>query len=447
MKVTLGRGSVVVRFPSRELMSGLSRFRHTKDGSGEYEQLYTLSVQRDSLVTMPGFAKRVISMCPEHRIIDERIPLPVPDIGKALQGVDPVWHGVVKDALAADGGTVAIPSIFGTVQFASAIARAFPRDRLAERGTPTIVVAVKDHEAARRVAFGMRSLLPGRDIGIGECDGDDILVCTYGTIDKYSRASVGIIIGDDIACEDPGKTFVKRAATISAFRNAARWGVYETAGGGCEELDMAAEGLFGPIVASASYNDAVKANVGAPVTVCWLKAPQPNSQWGSAPLKALSALAMGPEFMRMVSEIAMRTKGCIVCSDATIQQKLLNTVYSPGLAVVNRKMSEKDRRIVFGNIETGGVSLALVTWDSFPPATCQGVMVAVTCGGKEFAGAKFPWRTKDKVYIVDFVHDWDVHNGRPGVIARNDEARKRRYADMGFFQMFVADVNHLPFIG
>jgi len=455
MKVTLGRGSVVVSFPPQELMSGLSRFRHAKNGDGEYEELYTLST-RQSLVTMPGFAKRVVGLCPEHRVRDERIPLPEPDVESALHGVPEVFHDVVRKALKADGGVVCIPEIFGTAGFASAIARAFPRDRLAERGTPLTVVAAKDNDV-RNVVLGMRKLLPDRKVAMGDCSGDDIIVATYGMIKECPILDIGILIGDDVACDssDPGKTIVKRAECVSSLRNAARWGVYSTACGGApDNLDLAAEGLFGPIAASVGYKDAVKAGIAAPVTVCWLTAPRPNAQWGSAPFKTLSSLAMGDLFVNMVAEIAWRTPsdvGCIVCSDAKVQQKLLKAMDgAPSLVAVCKKTAVKDQRVAFGNIESGGVSRALVTWDAFPPATCQGVMVAATCGGRDFAGAKFPWRSmesENKVYIVDFSHGWDVHNGRPGVIARNDEARKIRYAELGFSQMSISCIDQLPFIG
>lgn len=453
--IHIGRGSIVVWHPHQELMSGLSRFRHGADGSGEYEELYTLSKEHNALVTMPGFAKRVKRLCTYDTVKDERVPMPEPDVEKAILGVDEVWHGVVKKALSAGGGVVSIPEMFGAAGFASAIARAFHRDRLAERGTPLTVVAARDIDSARRIAYRMRELLPGRDVGIGDCESEDILVAPYWQVGDYPIQETGILIGEDVACEDPERTLVKRARDVSMFRNAARWGVYETAcGGSPAELDLAAEGLFGPISASATYHDAVKAKVGAPVTVCWLKAPKPNAQWGSAPFKTLSSLAMGKAFVGVASEIAWRTPadvGCIVCSDAKLQKDLAKAMDGiPGLVALNKKTSAKDLRVAFGNIAEGGAPKALATWDCFPPATSQKVMVAATCGGREFAGTVFPWKrleSAEKVYIVDFSHDWDVHNGRPGMLARNDEARKRRYAEIGFSQICVSDVDHLPFIG
>lgn len=447
--IRIGRGSIVVEYPSQELMSGLSRFRHGSDGSGEYEELYTLSREHHSLVTMPGFAERVIGLCPEDAVKDERVPMPEPDVEKALEGVDAVWHGVVKDALLAGGGVVAIPEIFGITGFASAIARAFHKDRLAERGTPHLVVAARDREDARRICFSMRKILPDRNVGLGDCASDDVLVAPYGSLGAYPMKEVGILIGDVTFDE---KSMVKRARDISVFRNAARWGIYETACGGLPcELDLAAEGLFGPLCSSATYQNAVDASIAAPVTVCWLKSPRPNARWGSAPFKILSSIAMCDTFFGVVNEIARRTPvdiGCVVCSDDQIQKKIADMIRGPGVTVVNKRVPVKDLRIAFDNIAGGNSSIVLSTWECFPPATSQNVMVSVTCGGREFAGKKFPWTTnKGKVYLVDFSHDWDVHNGRPGMLARNDEARRRRYTEIGFSQISVPDVNHLPFIG
>ena len=62
-----------------------------------------------------------------------------------------------------------------------------------------------------------------------------------------------------------------------------------------------------------------------------------------------------------------------------------------------------------------------------------------------------PWgaKTKEapdrKLYMVDFRHDWDVHNGRPGRLARNDDARKLRYRELGFSQI-LCDIEELPFL-
>jgi hypothetical protein len=159
---------------------------------------------------------------------------------------------------------------------------------------------------------------------------------------------------------------------------------------------------------------------------------------------------MGNSFLGVVKDIAYRTPrdvGCVICSDDQIQKKISDMIRGPGVTVVNKKVPTKDLRIAFDNIAGGNSAIVLSTWECFPPATAQNVMVSVTCGGREFAGRKFPWTNKGKVYLVDFSHDWDAHNGRPGMLARNDEARRRRYAEIGFSQISVSDVDHLPFIG
>ena len=76
-------------------------------------------------------------------------------------------------------------------------------------------------------------------------------------------------------------------------------------------------------------------------------------------------------------------------------------------------------------------------------------MVVANCTGRDMTGWSIPWRhlTKpgEKTYLVDFRHDWDRHNGRPGRLALNDAARMRRYMDMGFTQMSVSNAAQLPF--
>ena len=68
-----------------------------------------------------------------------------------------------------------------------------------------------------------------------------------------------------------------------------------------------------------------------------------------------------------------------------------------------------------------------------------------TCGGKDAASRRIP-RGGKRAYIVDFTHDWDVHNGRSGRLRLNDEARTVRYKEMGFSQIRLEDPSQLPFL-
>ena len=453
--VHLGRGSVVVEEPTDRLMSGLRRFKRNPDGSGEYEDVFTLSQSGDTLVTLPGFADRVLSLLENPKVIKEKSPMPKPDWDSALSGIDPVWHEVVKKAIRAGGGVIGIPEVLGTVEMAAALIRAWPRDHLVERGTPLAVIAAKDREAGRRIALALRKILPDRDIGISSSgsytDSDDVIVTTYGSMDEVPLCVAGLFIGDDM----PGVDFVSRAENVSMLRNAARYGFYVTAAGGCPGYGMDVEGLFGNLVASATYADAIKGGVGVPVTVCWLPSPRPKMSLGSADVRVLEAMAMqnNPEFVDMVAHIVREVSPDVGCLVSASNLALIKRVKEkmPELVECHRRLPAKGRRVILEDISIGTVRKAIVSYGCFPLVTSHDVMIVANCGGADVAGERIPWRKKthdgEKTYMVDFRHAWDVHNGRSGRLALNDEARTRRYKELGFNQILVSDVAQLPFIG
>ena len=447
--VHLGRGSIVVEFPERELMAGLSIFRHGRDGKGEYEELFNFNSSHNTLVTMPGFAERVVKLCPNHRVKDERVPLPSPDLEAATGGIDEVWCKVVCGAVKSGGGVVSIPDILGAVTLSAAILRAYPRDKMLYRGTPVSIIATRDGETAKSLGPALRELLPEREVGVGKLtDSDDVIVVPYSALDQVPRHMAGIFIGTDALSDT-----ARRLEFVSGFRNAARWGVVSTAGGGEVDVDMTAEGLFGPLAVHTSYADAVKAKVAVQVTVCWLPCPRPMAPQVSADEKMMEYITIldNPQFLKALTDIMKQTsgdRGCFMVGSIEVVRRM--GVLMPETPQLNRSMIKEDRKALMSDIASGVVRKALVAHGYYPPACDVDVMVAATLGGAEMAGAWFPWRRPkkdgDKVYVVDFSHEWDVHNGRPGRLARNDEARKCRYAEMGCAQICVGDINQLPFL-
>ena len=66
--IFLGRGSVVVENPTRRIKEGLRSFNHSRDG-GHYEDLFFMSQSGDTMSTLPGYAGRIMDLCPEAKII------------------------------------------------------------------------------------------------------------------------------------------------------------------------------------------------------------------------------------------------------------------------------------------------------------------------------------------------------------------------------------------
>lgn len=448
--VYVGNGSIIIEFPDEGLERELSVFRHTKKGDGYYDHLYTRSPTHNAIVTMPGFRQRVLDFSGDAYVKDRRIPLPIPDIADALKSLHPVWHLGIENAIKSEGGVLSIPSLLGSSRVIAALLKAYPKDKLVERGTPISIVATRNVRA-KLIGKELKRLLPDREIGIGKTDSDDIIVAPYSILDETPRRLAGIFIGDDVT----GGDLVARAEKISAIHSAARWGIQTTPFGGDVKLDLAVEGLFGKVVASLSYLDAVKAGVGVPITVCWMKAPRPNVSLGSASIDMLEALAMqeNPPFVKFVAEILQKTPskiGCLLHTGPIAMSKRVSQ-YLPDVAEAHAHKTKSEQKAVLTGISEGTIRKAILSNEFVPQKQNHGVVIVATCRGCDFVETLFPWRALshvgEKAYIVDFYHDWDVHNGRRGCLALNDEARKKRYEEFGFNQFVVSSIAQLPFIG
>lgn len=406
----IGLGSVVVERPTQELKKGLRYFRRDKNGEGCYEDLYTMSSDGSSLVTMPGFASRIRRILAQNkegdvRIYDTRMPMPEPDYERAISGMHNFWHDKIKRALKARGGIISIPISLSRAEMVAALVRAYSSADLLDRGTPYSVVLMRETKSAQEMAKELEQLLPERQVsryyGRMYDDPEDIIVTTTMCLGEIPRWATGILIACDLNGEGVGP--------ISAVRNATRWGIES------ENVDMVAEGLFGPTVASATYADAVNAGYAAPITVCWLPCPPIKASLGSCPFELLEAMAMQePDAYNMLSEIQRRTPSDVGVRFYTDQRRLRHL----------QKETEKNTKA-----------------DVLVLATCRGDMANVRLPGRQSRGPT------DKCYIVTFNHEWDLHNGRPGSLIRNDEARKQFFRTLGFRQMYLEDINQLPFIG
>lgn len=439
--ITIGRGSVVVENPPPALMDGLRNFNHK---TRSYEDMFILNKDNNILVTAPGFADLVTKICKWDKVRDVRVPMPTPQITPIGKG--DFWDGIVGGAILAGGGVITVPDFIGSEYIASKIIGSFQRDALAERGTPITIVAERDRNEAKRISARLSELLPGREVGVAYkgsyTESDDVIVTTYEALDDSPLSVTGVFIGDDLA----SGYFSERAEKISMLRNAARWGIRRTAFGG-GAIDMAVEGLFGQISASVTHDYAVKVGYAAPVTVCWLPCPAPPYA-GRADPKLIEAIVLqGKGFCDVVSEVVRSVPsdmGCVVWAENTATAMKV-AASMPGILQIHGRVPKKERNRSVMDLEYGVVRKAVVSYDSLETSTSHSVYVMATCGGKDAASRRIP-RGGKRAYVVDFTHDWDVHNGRPGRLRLNDEARNVRYKEMGFSQIRLEDASQLPFV-
>ena len=419
----IGLGSIVVENPPQYLKDGLRCFRRNDDGEGYYEDLYSLSSDGSRLATMPGFASRIRRILNDKkddvRVFDVRMPMPKPDHNRAMSCVHEFWRKPICEALKTRGGTVHIPGI-GKSDVAAAIIRAYSAADLMDRGTPYSIVVTRDKLSAKKMAHDLRVLLPDREVGLCEsarlCDFEDIIVINATSLEEVPRWAAGILIACNLNPNDDGIDVIRAIREISSVRNAARWGIFEDYGS--FQVDMMTEGLFGPVVTSSTYADAVRLGYAVPITVCWLPAPR-IPPVGSCPFNTLEAMVtQNEDFYRLLANIVKRTPsemGVRMYADHMGNGGKLKTL---------AKESEKN----------------FLNADVLLLATCRADMSKIRLPGRKTRGPK------DMCYIVTFSHDWDMHNGHHGYLARYDEARKQYFRALGFRQMYVGDIEQLPFL-
>lgn len=454
----VGRGSVIIEKPADGVREALVRW--CADGGdglqGRYEPMYHMS--HGVLVTMPGFAARVARLILEHHrgtVLDERAPMPEPDVEAATGGGGAGFGGFIELALKAGGGVATLPHALGTARFAAALSRAWPRDALVERRTPLAVVATTDADKARSIYREMRSLLPGREIGLSLStltDSEDIVVTTYSSLDRLHAVNAGLFVGDDIDGIG-GRSLASVLERVSMVRNAARFGVCASDDGRARKHDIVVEGLFGEGIGGVSYADAVLHGQAAPVTVCWLPAVRPEAPLLSAPYAVLSDIALGGDgFARQVAWLVDKIPGdtgCLLCSESDGLVRRVAALANGMAVTFGRGVTKREVTAMLDNLARGTLRKAAVAAGPSRIDSDARVVISATCGGRESAAVRIPWRPPEgggRNYIVEFRHPWDMHNGRPGVLAMRDAARAAAYRELGFLQMSVDDAGGLPFL-
>lgn len=467
MTVTRGWGALTVKDPPAWLADKLRIFRRSPDGKGKYQELAWMD--GDTLVTLPGFARRVEALLGgEHEgrlwLMDKRRPLPQPDLGKALEGLRPYQVDVVKDLVDARGGVASLPMAFGKTHVMAAIIKAFPHEELVVRDTPLVVVLEPSLELVGQTFEKLKQILPdrmtGKLTGRSSVMTDDVLVTTYESLRNVDLDSIGILIADEVHCSASRA----RAELISKVKNAARWGMSATATGRYDGADLLIEGMFGQIAARRTYADMVAEGVLAPIEVVWLPAPRPTviDDRSYSSLVA-SATRNNSAFCEMVAELMSRIPDDMktICFTEHVQlmaqlNKLMPSVpYVHGETSSVLKLSKKDRDAMRARLQDGDVQKVMSTyvWKEGVDIPDLSVVVSTSCGGSEIAATQIPGRLarlsegKTKGWLIDFSHRWDMaRNGHPGRLLLNDKARMNRYRELQFDQTFLNSIDEVPFI-
>lgn len=483
--VTLGRGAIVVTDPppslknvltywKRELM--FDEVRHIRAVKGHYEDLYSIS--GNTLTTLPGFGHKILEHFRKigvpYTIVDKRIPLPEPDFERACKGLRDYQLEPVIETLMAGGGILSAATGFGKTVMSAAIIKAFDPEQLKLRGTPTVVFSAPDKDINQKNWEALTALLPGREVGLVMSGikkfSDDVLVITLDSLHLIDPSEVGILIVDEVHTS----ASATRVENISKFNNAARWGVSATPSGRFDGGDMLIEGLFGPVVCRRTYQDAVKLGALVPIEVYWVKAPSPSvgmsyySKYRSRDAKIRAAIINNPPYAKLVAQLLNKipdSKSALCFTQWIAQMANIHThcndveyVHAQtkdGIGTI-RPITAKQRKAIYDRMASGDIRKMLAThcWKQGVDFPSLDIVINASGGGSDIVAKQIPGRAsrradgKDKAYVVDFIHEWDVDadSGKPGPLLASDFSRKKSYRDLGFKQYTVDSIDELPFM-
>lgn len=493
-KVILRDGFLEVRGAPTGLADKLRYFKkeiklvkYRREVRTSFEDLFSLDEEDPTcLYTMSGFAHKVLDYFRKSgrpfEFSDARTPMPKPDMAKAFKGLRPYQIELAGKMLVSGGGILQAATGAGKTAISAAVIRAYDRNELVSRGTPTCVFACPDRDINRKNWEEFRRWLPDREIGLimsgtAHKPSDDVVCCTIDSLENIDPAHVGILIVDEMHTS----ASVERAKKISAFTKAVRWGVSATPTGRFDGADMVAEGLYGPIVATFSYQDGVRSGALVPITVYWIDAPEPTcglqaySRYQQRETKIKYGWLACEDSCQMIADIL----NCIpddlqtLCMLQFIEQmgRIHAKCTKSGFvhAETNaakimkyptlRAIKPKERKELYDAFRRQEITSMISThcWKQGVDFPDLSVVVNAGGGGSDIVAKQVPGRAsrategKDHAYIVDFMHPWDRADpiggtGRPGPLLSNDYARRKAYKELGFTQCQAASISQLPFL-
>lgn len=495
VRIVLRDGFLEVTGECKRLKDKLRYFRKEVELVGyerkvtkHFEELFTEdSNDEDHIVTMPGFAHKVLDFFRKagrkYEFADARTPFPQPDYARAFKGLRPYQVPLVGKMIKSGGGILRGSTGMGKTCCAAAIIRAFDKNELTARGTPTCVFACPDRDINRKNWEEFQRWLPDREIGLimsgsGNVPSDDVVCCTIDSLEHLDPDQVGILIVDEMhASASSG-----RAEKIAAFTKARRWGVSATPTGRFDGADIVAEGLYGPIVAEFTYQDGVETGALVPITVMWLDAPPPTcglelyGKFKKREAKLRHGSLVNEDFTRMVADIM----NCVPKSMQTLcmlqfieQMHYIKKFCNDSVGVVHAEtnpdklrsfpsvpaIKPKERKAIYDGFRNGEINSIISThcWKQGVDFPNLSIVINAGGGGSEIVAKQVPGRAsrktdgKDQAYIIDFVHKWDredpvTFSGKPGPLLSCDFARRKAYNDLGFTQVSCNSLMDLPFL-
>ena len=445
---------------------------------GSVKKLYELGGTPNGsmqLVTLPGFVSlikaRLCACGYAFSIVDERPRRPEPDMHAALQGLRPYQEEGTHMLAHSRGGIIAAACGWGKTRIMAAMCRAWPQDALKSWGRSLTVVITPTVDIANKNFKDLREILTERDVGLlhgtSKKLSDDIQVVTPESMGGVAVEEAGLLIYDEVHTVTE-----TRADQIGRAGMALRYGFSATPTGRFDGGDLLITGLFGPIVYSRTYAEAIVDGAVVPVKVFWVKLPRPDG-WPDGGYSQRNAyyrhgVWRNADMHRAVAEITKQIppewQHLLLVDKIEHMNNLLG--YLPGYTAVHaetsqskldengfanvRALSGKTRADTYKKIAKGEIRKIISTGIYRQGVNFTELTVCVNCEGMGSAimAGQIPGRAsrniegKEFAYIIDFWHDWDiVLDGRnhevPGSLLRDDKSREKVYRSLGFEQTWV----------
>lgn len=459
-----------VRGETRKLFS-IKNTLHPKTG-------YSIT----TMITLPGFAFKVRQLLTELgylvHVTDERTPAPNFDMPAACEKLRDYQLECAHVALHSRGGVISCVTGWGKTHIMGALIRGFPKEEMVMRGTPKYIVVTPTLDISGKNYKDLQEIFPDRDIGLVNSDfkklSDDIQVVTPESMHHIGVSDAGLLIYDEVHT-----LTMPRVAPIMDATKALRYGMSATPTGRFDGGDLLIEGIFGPIVYSRTYPQAIDDGAVVPIRVYWVEAPQP-ARWPENGYRTKNAgyrhgIWRNNATHNMCGEILHKVPHDSQC--LTVVDKLEHMQYlKPHMRDVTivhaetsqkrldskkfnnlHPVSKKERAAIYKKVENNEIKRILSTGVyrvgvNFPDLR---VLINAEGMGSQILAGQLPGRAsrnidgKNIAYIVDFFHPWDMvsKNGRqkPGMLLRDDRSRESVYTSLGFEQMWVNDLNQISF--
>jgi DNA repair protein RadD len=269
MQVLIRRsGNMIQVVPSMAslLVPALQYTKRIQKGGGrecEYQERQLSEIYEDSLIAPAGLTSRVAAVLRaegyqiqyqdlrQHR-------LPLPDLSRLeplREGQEPVLAAIISS----DCGIIEAPTGAGKSFMIRQLCRIWP--------TARIVVCSYSKDIVRMLYTELLELLPPEEVGLvgdGSCQNDRRVVCVVDkSLMKLDLEDIDIFIYDEVhrAAAEMTKN------TIYKCRNARMWGFSASPKGRADGADMETEAMFGPQIATLTYEEVQKTGSIVPMIV------------------------------------------------------------------------------------------------------------------------------------------------------------------------------------